>query len=328
MKFRFVDITSVLSLGGNGVDLFFVISGFCMYYFYANSSEFTYSDFWQFLKKRWIRLSPAFYTATIVYVLINWREAPLLTKSLKILTSLLYVNSLSPHNVEGFFWSLGPEWQFYMVIPFVFIYQNKIGFFRTFAITGLTMLIISVFSVFILASKSDILVDQLIFRYFEFACGIVVARVILIYPVNLSHRWIWLIAFIILTYFGRFLISRYILSISPLYYNIFKLIGFTVMSSGFAGIIYLAITSKKWLKLLLGNKLISGIGKISYSFYLWHGIVHVLIGKIVIENFEMSGLWPPITTFTISTLILIPVSYLSYLILEKPFLGAKKHKTN
>jgi peptidoglycan/LPS O-acetylase OafA/YrhL len=67
-KIAGLDITNILALGGNGVDLFFVISGFCMYYFYAHKATFSYLDFWTFIKKRWQRLSPAFYTATLVYI--------------------------------------------------------------------------------------------------------------------------------------------------------------------------------------------------------------------------------------------------------------------
>ena len=67
-----VDLANFLAIGQNGVDLFFVISGFCMYYFYAIKSAFSYRDFYRFLVKRWVRLSPAFYVATIIYLLV-WK---------------------------------------------------------------------------------------------------------------------------------------------------------------------------------------------------------------------------------------------------------------
>ena len=127
-----IDITSILALGGNGVDLFFVISGFCMYYFYADKTSFNYVDFWTFLKKRWIRLSPAFYFATIIYILFRNQSEHITTFGLKLLTSIFYLNSFSKYNAEGFFWSLGAEWQFYIVIPFLFILQHRMGFLKGF----------------------------------------------------------------------------------------------------------------------------------------------------------------------------------------------------
>ncbi len=319
-----IDITSILALGGNGVDLFFVISGFCMYYFYANKTSFNYLDFWIFLKKRWIRLSPAFYFATIIYILFRLKPEPLVSIGLKFLTSVFYINSFSKYNAEGFFWSLGAEWQFYVLIPFIFILQHRIGFLRGFALITSILFVVAIASVLYLKSGSDILTDQILFRYFEFACGIILARVILFNSIHLNKRAFWLFGFILITYTGRILLSGYIQSLSPQYYNIIKLLGFTVMSAGFTGIVYLSITSTKWLRAILGNKAFGFLGKISYSFYLWHGIVHVVIGQLVISNLNIGGILPAFVTFSLSTIILIPVSYLSFLLLEKPFLSRRK----
>lgn len=319
-----VDITSLLALGGNGVDLFFVISGFCMYYFYANKPSFTYRDFWVFIKKRWLRLSPAFYVATVAYVLIN-NNGDTDTIIPKILTSFFYLNSLSPYNAEGFFWSLSPEWQFYILIPFLLIYQIKAGFRKTFCIISLLMLVLAVLSVMIFQNRSDIFTSQIIFRFFEFGCGIIVARIMLIYPLTLKLRWAWLLLFIFLSYSGRILLSNPILSLSQLYYNLFKLLGFTIMAIGFGGIMYLALTSEKWLKKTIGNRIISSIGRVSYSFYLWHGLVHIFISQLVIANFGTSTIVSALITFTLSLIILIPISFSSYSILERPLFPNKRH---
>lgn len=319
-----IDVTSILALGGNGVDLFFVISGFCMYYFYASKTSFSYLDFWAFLKKRWIRLSPAFYVATIVYVAYRWNDTDISVIIPKLLTSVLYLNSLSKYNAEGFFWSLGTEWQFYMIIPFLFIYQNKSGFYKAFITISALLFLIAIGTVLILKKDSDIITLQIIFRYFEFACGIITARFMLVKTEKeIPYRWLWLIIFIALSYIGRFLISDYVLRLSILYYNVFKLAGFTIMCSGFAGIIYLSLTSKTVLLHLLGNRIISFMGQISYSFYLWHGLINLLVSDYIIANYAITGVLAPISTFLICTVILAPVSYLSYLLLEKPFMAVK-----
>lgn len=318
-----IDITSILALGANGVDLFFVISGFCMYYFYANKTTFTYKDFWVFIKRRWVRLSPAFYFATLVYVFVNYKSDMSNVVLPKVFTSIFYLNSLSPYNAEGFFWSLSPEWQFYILVPFLFIYQLKVGFSKTFLTISLFMLALAIISVLSLKSKSDTVTDQIIFRYFEFMSGIIVARIMLFHSFKLSYRWIWFILFLVLTYVGRIFLSKPILSLSESYYNLFKLTGFTIMCLGFGGIIYLSLTSTKWLKLLIGNPMISSLGRVSYSFYLWHGLVHLFISHLVIANFNIPGILSPLTSFVLSTTILIPISHLSYFILEHPSLYTK-----
>jgi peptidoglycan/LPS O-acetylase OafA/YrhL len=321
-----IDLTKLLALGGNGVDLFFVISGFCMYYFYASNSSFSYSDFWGFIKKRWIRLSPAFYFSTLVYILFRWKNETIISFSLKFLTSVFYLNSFSRYNVEGFFWSLGVEWQFYLIIPFMLSFQNKFGFLKSFVTVGITLLFGALITVWVLKNKSDILTDQILFRYFEFAAGIVVARLLLLKKAYCVRRAFWLVLFILVAYLGRILLSNQIQLLSSNYYNAIKLLGFTVMSAGFAGIVYLALTSSNILKHVFGSPICSFIGKISYSFYLWHGLVHTIIGELIKAEYGSQGILWPILTFLISSFILLPVSYLSFHLLERPFMS--KHKAS
>src|SRR5580698_7352951 len=104
-----IDITGVMGIGRNGVDLFFVISGFCMYYFYAGHANFSYKDFGRFLFKRWVRLSPAFYTATIVYLFVIWvRYNQYQNIVPSLCTSALYLNSIFfQYNAASHFWTLG-----------------------------------------------------------------------------------------------------------------------------------------------------------------------------------------------------------------------------
>src|SRR6185437_8818434 len=96
-----IDFADLLAIGGNGVDLFFVISGFCMYYFYGSKNEFSYHDFYRFIKKRWVRLSPAFYTATIVYIVVSTfiYHTSVTGSARNLLNSIFYLNSAFPeHN--------------------------------------------------------------------------------------------------------------------------------------------------------------------------------------------------------------------------------------
>lgn len=314
-----IDISSLLAIGGNGVDLFLVISGFWMYYFYVDKLSFNFKDIDNFLKKRWLRLSPAFYVATIVYLLLTKNEIQLPA----LLTSLFYLNSiLQQYNISSHFWTLGVEWQFYCIIPIILIGQRLIGFGKIFISTFTPLAISSVIAVLLLKEKSDILTAQLVFRGIEFAFGILVAYLLINRPVKLRFRFLFLLLSIITTYAGRVFLSKPVLVLSPDYYNLFKLSGFTLMGIGFAGIIYLALTSNGWLKSILSNKFFKSMGKISYSFYLWHGLVLIIVSEylpLIIPH--QSGIIMPILITIISTMILYPISRLSYVCLEKPFLS-------
>jgi peptidoglycan/LPS O-acetylase OafA/YrhL len=319
-----IDLADFLALGGNGVDLFFVISGFCMYYFYASKSDFSYHDFYRFLVKRWVRLSPAFYTATIIYLLYYifiYHNTSF--HVIDVLNSIFYLNSiLQDHNIAAHFWTLGVEWQFYFTIPFLLIYQNRAGFKKTFIVIFGFLFLIALLSVFILKSQFDLLTYQIIFRGLEFGFGIIAARLLIKNPAFFKNRILWLITFIVITYAGRVLISKQVLNLSANYYNLFKLFGFSLLGCGFAGILYLSVTSVKWLNLILGNRLFKTMGRISYSFYLWHGLILPLIAGYTIKYLPFEkGILAPVITTCISALILYPVSQLSYNLLEKPFLS-------
>lgn len=321
------DLTNILAIGGNGVDLFFVISGFCMYYFYASKSEFSYQDFYKFIVKRWIRLSPAFYVATIIYILI---DKFLYNYPINILPNLLhsifYLTELFPkYSTASHFWTLTVEWQFYFIVPFLLIYQNKIGFKKIFFIVWGALFIVALASAFILKNKSNLETYTLLFRAVEFGFGVVAARLLIKNNQFFKQRALWLIVFILITYTGRILISKHVLNLSLNFLSLFKLLGFSLLGLGFGGILYLSVTSVKWLNIILGNRLFKSMGKVSYSFYLLHALIGPPIGKFVIEDFPFfKGIAAPIVTTLISATILYPMSLLYYNLLEKPFLAMGK----
>lgn len=319
-----VDIADLLAIGGNGVDLFFVISGFCMYYFYASKIDFSYVDFLRFLIKRWVRLSPAFYAATVVYLLMNifveHRHSDILAYCS---TSIFYLNSVLPQfNIAPHFWTLGVEWQFYLLIPLLLIYQNKIGFKKIFIYLFGTLFLLGVISVFVFKAHFDLLTSQLIFRGVEFGAGVFAARLLLKNVVYFNKRILWFITFLFITYAGRVLISKPVLNLSADFYNIFKLFGFTFLGAGFAGILYLSVTSAGWLELILGNWLFKTMGRVSYSFYLWHAMLNPMVAGFTLSYLPFAkGIMAPVVTTCISAVILFPIARISYELLEKPFLS-------
>jgi peptidoglycan/LPS O-acetylase OafA/YrhL len=319
-----LDIADILAIGGNGVDLFFVISGFCMYYFYASKSGFSYRDFRRFIFKRWARLAPAFYIATIVYVLLDSPVHSFNNQAFfDLLTSVFFLNSIfQQYNAASHFWTLGVEWQFYLIIPFLLIYQYRSGFKKTFIGIFGAVFAIGAISVFLFKNNFDLVTFQIFFKGMEFGFGVVAGRLVLRNDSYLRYRMLWLVVFISLTYAGRVLISKSVLHLSAHYYNLFKLLGFAVMGAGFAGILYLAITSAKWLDLVLGNRIFKTMGKISYSFYLWHGLILPFVAVYIALYFpSLKGIAVPVITTLASTIILYPVSMISYQLLEKPFLS-------
>ena len=318
------DLANLLAIGGNGVDLFFVISGFCMYYFYASKSNFSYHDFYRFLVKRWVRLSPAFYVATIIYILVGkYIYHQKIDGLSNFFHNVFYLNAIFwQYNTAPHFWTLSVEWQFYFVIPVLLIYQNRLGFKKTFFIIFSLITLAALIVIFIFKDQSDQLTLTLLFHGIEFGCGVIVARLLIKNNSFFKNRILWLALFIVVTYGGRILISKQVLNLLAGYYNLFKLLGFAFMGIGFAGILYLAVTSVKWLTNILGNKICKTMGRISYSFYLLHPLVYPVVAAYTIQLMPLlKGIAAPVFTTVISALILCPISLLSYNLLEKPFLS-------
>eukprot|EP01037_Dinobryon_pediforme_P013983 gene13983-14100_t len=264
-----LDLADFLAIGVNGVELFFVISGFCMYYFYAAKREFSFRDFYRFLLKRWVRLAPAFYVAALIYLLVNrfvyHQEVHFLFAYLHDVFFLDYF--LGNYQTAAHFWTLTVEWQFYFIIPLVLIYQRVIG--------GI-----------------------------EFGFGILTARLLLRTASFFKQRVLWMLLFLVVVYAGRILVSRPVLLLLPEYYNVFKLLGFAVMGAGFAGVLYLSVTSEGKLAIFLGNNVFKKMGRISYSFYLLHALVYPVVAGMVINHIpELKGISAPVVT----TLYYVPI---------------------
>jgi peptidoglycan/LPS O-acetylase OafA/YrhL len=58
------------------------------------------------------------------------------------------------------------------------------------------------------------------------------------------------------------------------------------------------------------------MGRISYSFYLWHVLLLTYIHYYTINLFPQNGMGI-FCLFTTTTVVLLPISYLSYKLLEE-----------
>jgi len=114
--------SSIAYAGASGVTLFFVLSGFLLFLPYAKSLLF--DNAWPaarlFYLRRGFRIIPAYYVCLFTIVLLSqqqylqrahWKEFAL------FLTFFMDSTSATNHQLNGPFWTLAVEWQFYLLLP-------------------------------------------------------------------------------------------------------------------------------------------------------------------------------------------------------------------
>ena len=326
-------INRILSFGGVGVDLFFVISGFCMYYTFHNKySTLTIPIFWKFLKGRWLRVAPLYYLAVIVYsifIYINTVHFPFksVIYHLFFLQTIFNSNNIAPH-----FWSLATEWHFYLILPFFFYfgYINRHNNYFIFKLIFLCILCRLFYWGFIANSPLTIdRSDRIYLRFVEFGWGIFICQLFIL-NIPLSKLFSGISGFIFafgIAFLGRLLnTTEVILAFSHLGY-IVKALADPIMSFGFSMLILNILKSKTFFSKILNSSIFQQIGKVSYSFYLWHWMVSIYICKIALIYFGQKNLVLNIA-FIISALITFLISKLSWSLIESRYFKINSIKIN
>ena len=118
-------LRSLFKAGYQGVDLFFVLSGFVIAWPYVSARKLRLcgSEVADFYRRRYFRIAPLFYvTILVVIVLIHlgWLQGT--AKPRIVLVHLLFLENFNPSwvsSMRGVYWTLPTEMHFYLVLPFV-----------------------------------------------------------------------------------------------------------------------------------------------------------------------------------------------------------------
>ncbi|HLI71148.1 MAG TPA: acyltransferase [Ktedonobacteraceae bacterium] len=116
--------SAVAIAGGTGVTLFFVLSGFLLFMPYAKSllTDTRWPLTRTFYLRRALRIMPGYYSSLLILVLLTQPDylqpAHLFNFGL-FLTFLMDSSPLTFRQLNGPYWTLATEWQFYMVLPLI-----------------------------------------------------------------------------------------------------------------------------------------------------------------------------------------------------------------
>ncbi|NIF00032.1 acyltransferase [Pantoea sp. Acro-805] len=307
--------SGVTSLQGGfiGVDLFFVISGFLIGGIISKEIAEKRFSFYQFYLRRIRRIAPAlFFMMAILlalgFILLSPLEFSQLAKysvavfisvpNMLLLKSGDYFSTDSDLNPLLMTWSLGIEEQFYIVLPFILLLAVRLR--QSMVSVVLTISLISFAACIWLTSVDSTQAFYLLpTRAWELGAGVLLA---LWRPQPVTGR-----AASLMNLLGWMLI----LASSVLISSDDRFPGWVAIIPVLAGCLMIGARSEL-NQLLLENPLMRFIGKISYSWYLWHWPL-LSLARICSDN--PLSVWQGLM---ISTLAL-GIAWISWRFVEQPF---------
>ena len=276
-------------IGGYGVQLFFIVSGFVIFLTLDKTVNAV-----DFIISRLSRLYPTYWVAVILtFSVVYFLSLPGRTVGVKtaMVNLTMLQEWLGVGSVDGVYWTLAVELSFYMLM-FVLFVTKKMEKITFISIIWLCIIILAEY----LEVKQSIKIHEVIRLMLLLDFGNLFIAGIMFYKLmqkNRASSYLILVMSLIVEYYlhGNSVI------LMSIYFCIFLL-----FIKG-----YLTILSAKPLVFL---------GVISYSLYL----IHQNIGYIVIQKLEANDLATPFSIITIPLVVSISIATLMQKYIEKPSL--------
>jgi peptidoglycan/LPS O-acetylase OafA/YrhL len=267
-----------------GVELFFFISAFCLFYPYARYmfEEYKFQTVKEFTYRRFIKIIPSYYLSILLIMVFFQPNLGTLKDTLwNILTHMLLIHNFFPETfgtINGVFWSLGVEVQFYLVFPFLCMLFRKRPF-TVFAVMSGIAVFYRYYICFNFPDHADsYLLNQLPGFLDLFAFGMLAAY-LLVYLRNHMKFQEKLAPFFTMLAVIMFALFLAILS----WFEQIKGIENSVLiwqigNRPYFGFIFLVLTissafSLKIWRTILANKVLVFLSVISYNLYIWHQLL-------------------------------------------------------
>lgn len=313
-----------------GVDVFFVISGFLITSILIKELESGNFSLLKFYERRARRILPALF----IVIVVTSFFVPFVTESPKfigdygvsILSTVLFVSNLYFWQTSGYFgsaselspmlhtWSLAVEEQYYIFFPLLMMVLFSFG--KKIIVSAL--IIIAVLSLLISewgASNSPIGNFYLLpSRAWELMAGALAAAMYLnYYFVKIRTKFSTYLSVI-----GIFsiLISYFLFTPSTLHPT-----SLTLLPVLGTVLVLLFSESGNIVGKVLSTKILSMIGLVSYSLYLWHQPVLALMKKYYSIHLEPNQIF-------LSIILIFLLSFLTWKYVENPFRDKQKFSQN
>jgi peptidoglycan/LPS O-acetylase OafA/YrhL len=320
----------LFSYGHYAVDLFIVLSGFCLMLPIIHNGGKMKDNYQQFCIKRARRILPPYYLAmTLSLVLIltcigqptggSWDlSLPIDNKS--VVTHIFLIHDLFKETclkINSAFWTISVEWRIYFLFPVIVIgYRIWGGIKTTLLSTALGYI------VFLLMAKVSFLNSTPIGpcpHYLGlFSMGMLAADIVYTdddFNLNLRRHVPWLslsslLMMLALPAYNLFLSGGQSWVISDL------LVGVSCM----AFLIFIMINRNHRVNKVLGWKPLAKVGVFSYSLYLIHAPLLQVFIQYCLTPLKLNPMSEVLMLIFVAIPIIVALSYCFFLMCEKPFL--------
>jgi peptidoglycan/LPS O-acetylase OafA/YrhL len=315
-----------------GVDLFFVISGFVFAPYLFGKKLSTVPHF----IRRFFRIYPLYLVALCVYAglrLYQGQDINFFTEHLLFLHTFMNIFFLDitgfttiAHYFNPAFWSLPAEVQFYLILPFLAFFTQ--GNYKNITI----LIIIALLCHLILAYTSytntyernlfAILNHNIFGLLIEFFLGVIgwfivgkTSSMKLKIIMLISGMLLWLLLIFTLHELSSSGVPH-ALRAHPIFRGntgLFAAVTFTLIVSGFVGLI---VNPTNWLK-----KIAMILGNLSYGLYLFHNAMPTILQSLKVY-------FPPIIFGVLCFVFTVSISYILHLIYEAPLRNFGRNLAN
>lgn len=331
----FIPYINGLFNGGKAVNVFIILSGFVITHLLISSPANLYS-YKSYIVRRGFRIIPIYILALVVSACIIPAQLELRTTAWianpkyffdgynefitnpwpHILLHISMMHGVVPDNILPFSswtilgpaWSISLEWQFYLVAPYIIYFLRKskctaIGVTFLLCVGGILFNFFDFgkwhYPSFLLLSIHFFLIGIFCRLWFSELCQlpivVVIGSILISGFVFMSCLWEILV-------WGFFLVSAIMENKNA------------VLSSGHQKIYSV-------IKLATSNKIAVQLGKMSFSTYLIHGSVFSIVAWVGNHFFGLTSQRDVMLLILGSMCLLIPISYVLYVKIEKTFIN-------
>lgn len=327
-----IDFGLPLHVGYAGVNLFLVLSGFCLYWPIAKSRGAKEPGLLSYAKRRCRRILPPYYATLAIFgglafffnISLEHHDSVFVGKWL-IWHLLMLQNMRGQYmmSIDAPLWSLALEFQLYILFPLLVVGYRR---FNCRAVLLAVLIATTFFRVFAYKygySEIELLTVSVFARAFEFALGMFLAKAVAEREIEGGFRLTRLDyaagALLFAVAFATNWHSHWAQKTGrPLEDVMWGLAagGFILLGSQRSSLAH------RWLS----AKWFSGLGIFSYSVYLIHQPLVIGLNKLA-ENLNLTGVKLGLLDFVVVAPIAIGLGYLFHLVFEKPFMQPARLRT-